>query len=118
MYFSTTDDGIGLKKIKDDITFLHNCYVNMLREIGEEDVAVAIEEGHHSKADSEKISKAFSLYFQFITIVEENAAIQLRRKLEDEHGLARISGLWGKTLQELKDENISEEEIAREASRH
>lgn len=114
MYFSTTDDGIELGKIKNDLTFLHKCYVEMLREIGEDEVANAIEDGHHAKTDSEKISKAFSLYFQFITIVEENAAIQLRRKLEDEHGLARISGLWGKTLQNLDDQKVPETEILKE----
>lgn len=111
MYFSTTDDGIELEKIQNDLTFLHDCYVEMLRDIGEEQVAYAIEEGHHSKSDSEKISKAFSLYFQFITIVEENAAVQLRRKLEDEYGLDRISGLWGKTLTDLNDQKVSEKDI-------
>ncbi|MDR9416433.1 MAG: phosphoenolpyruvate carboxylase [Gracilimonas sp.] len=117
MYFSTTDDGIQLKKIKNDLTFLHNCYVEMLKEIGEDGVAKAIEEGHHSKTDSEKISKAFSLYFQLITIVEENAAIQLRRKLEDKHGLARISGLWGKTLEDLKKQKVSEKEVVSQLSK-
>jgi phosphoenolpyruvate carboxylase len=111
MYFSTTDDGIELEKIQNDLTYLHNCYVEMLRDIGEVQVANAIEEGHHSKSDSEKISKAFSLYFQFITIVEENAAVQLRRKLEDEYGLDRISGLWGKTLQDLSDQKVTENDI-------
>lgn len=114
MYFSTTDDGIELEKIQDDLTFLHNCYVEMLRDLGEYQVAGAIEEGEYSKADSEKISKAFSLYFQLITIVEENAAVQLRRKLENEHGLSRISGLWGKTLKELNDQNVSEKDIIKE----
>lgn len=111
MYFSTTDDGIELGKIQNDLAYLHTCYVEMLRDIGEDNVADAIEKGHHSKTESEKISKAFSLYFQFITIVEENAAVQLRRKLEDEYGLARISGLWGRTLQELKDQSINEHDI-------
>ncbi|SMO54608.1 phosphoenolpyruvate carboxylase [Gracilimonas mengyeensis] len=111
MYFSTTDDGIELGKIQDDLTFLHRCYVDMLRELGEDQVAEAIEDGKHSKSDSEKISKAFSLYFQLITIVEENAAVQLRRKLEDEYGLDRISGLWGKILSELRDHKLSEEDI-------
>ncbi|MFP8490006.1 phosphoenolpyruvate carboxylase [Gracilimonas sp. Q87] len=114
MYFSTTDDGIELEKIQNDLTFLHNCYVEMLRGIGEDQVANAIEQGHHSRSDSEKISKAFSLYFQFITIVEENAAVQLRRKLEDEYGLARISGLWGKTLQDLSDQKTPEKEIVKQ----
>src|SRR6056297_2969001 len=114
MYFSTTDDGIELGKIQDDLTYLHNCYVEMLREIGEEDVADAIEKGSHPKAGSEKISKAFSLYFQFITIAEENAAVQLRRKLEDKYGLARISGLWGKTMQDLHDQKTSAHDILNE----
>jgi len=114
MYFSITDDGIELGKIQRDLTFLHSCYVDMLREIGENEVADAIEEGRHQQTESEKISKAFSLYFQFVTIVEENAAVQLRRKLEDEYGLARISGLWGKTLQDLNEQDISENEILKE----
>jgi len=114
MYFSTTDDGIELGKIQDDLTFLHNCYVEMLREIGEHHVADAIEKGRHSTTDSEVISKAFSLYFQLITIVEENAAVQLRRKLEVEHGLTRISGLWGKTLQDLKKAGLSDDAILKE----
>jgi phosphoenolpyruvate carboxylase len=114
MYFSTTDDGIELGKIQDDLTYLHNCYVEMLREIGEDDVADAIEKGSHPKAGSEKISKAFSLYFQFITIAEENAAVQLRRKLEDKYGLARISGLWGKTMQDLYEQKASAHDILSE----
>ena len=114
MYFSTTDDGIELGKIQDDLTYLHNCYVEMLREIGEDDVADAIEKGSHPKAGSEKISKAFSLYFQFITIAEENAAVQLRRKLEDKYGLARISGLWGKTMQDLYEQKTCAHDILSE----
>ncbi len=111
MYFSTTDDSIELEKINNDLTFLHTCYLRMLREIGEDDIAAAIEKGDTSTADSEKISKAFSLYFQLITIVEENAAVQLRRKLENEHGLSRISGLWGRTLKDLKKNGLTEKEI-------
>lgn len=114
MYFSTTDDGIELEKIQDDLTYLHNCYVEMLREIGENEVADAIEQGRNPMSDSDKISKAFSLYFQFITIAEENAAIQLRRKLEDKYGLARISGLWGKTMQDLYNQKTSEQDILSE----
>ncbi|MFU8860800.1 MAG: phosphoenolpyruvate carboxylase [Cyclonatronaceae bacterium] len=118
MYFSTTDDSIELQKISDDLTFLHECYISMLRETGEHEVASVLagkpgKPGQPGKdADSEKLSKAFTLYFQLVTIVEENAAIQLRRRLEDEFGLARISGLWGKTLLNLKESGIPGELIA------
>lgn len=111
MYFSTTDDNIELDKIRDDLKFLHGCFVSMLREAGEESIARVLEGEQEPAANPEKISKAFSLYFQFITIVEENAAVQLRRKLEDEHGLSRISGLWGRTFEDLKKAGHSEQEI-------
>lgn len=111
MYFSTTDDNIELDKIRDDLKFLHGCFVSMLREAGEESIARVLEGEQEPAANPEKISKAFSLYFQFITIVEENAAVQLRRKLEDEHGLSRISGLWGRTLEDLKKAGHNEQEI-------
>ena len=111
MYFSTTDDSIELGKIRNDLEFLHRCFVTMLRESNEDDVAELINKGDFQATDSGKISKAFSLYFQLITIVEENAAVQLRRKLENEHGLHRISGLWGRTLKDLKESGVDEKEI-------
>lgn len=112
MYFSTTDDSIELGKIKSDLSFLHTCFVQMLRDSGEDGVATFFENGDLSGATRENLTKAASLYFQLITIVEENAAVQLRRKLEDEHGLPRISGLWGKTLRDLKKNDISDRTIA------
>ncbi|MCH8557511.1 MAG: phosphoenolpyruvate carboxylase [Balneolia bacterium] len=112
MYFSTTDDSIQLDKIKSDLGYLHSCFVQMLREASENDVANFFENGKIGNASKEKLTKAASLYFQLITIVEENAAVQLRRKLEDEHGLSRISGLWGKTLHDLKENGIDESTIA------
>lgn len=111
MYFSTTDDAIELSKIQEDLSYIHNCFVEMLRGMGENQIADAIETGNHHKTDSEGISKAFSLYFQLITIVEENAAVQLRRKLEEEHGLERISGLWGSSCKQLRNNGIMEDEI-------
>jgi len=112
MYFSTTDDSLDLQKIQDDITYLRNCFIDMLRDLGEQDVIRQLEGDHNAAADPDKLSKAFSLYFQLITIVEENAAVQLRRKLENEHGQGRISGLWGRILTDLKKQNRTAEEIA------
>ena len=112
MYFSTTDDSLDLQKIQDDITYLRNCFIDMLRDLGEEDVIRKLEGDHDAKADPDKLSKAFSLYFQLITIVEENAAVQLRRKLENMHGPVRISGLWGRILHDLKKTGHKAEDIA------
>lgn len=112
MYFSTTDDSIDLQKIQDDIAYLQQCYKEMLEEIGEHEVIRQLEGEYDADAEPNKISKAFSLYFQLTTIVEENAAAQLRRKLEDQHGPERISGLWGRILQDLKQKNVPQEKIA------
>ena len=112
MYFSTTDDSLDLQKIQDDITYLRNCFIDMLRDLGEEEVIRHLEGDHDSEVDPDKLSKAFSLYFQLITIVEENAAVQLRRKLENMHGPERISGLWGRILHDLKKMGHKAEEIA------
>lgn len=118
MYFSTTDDSLDLQKIQHDIDFLRTCYISMLQEIGEHDVVRGLEGDLSGSIDPHKISKAYSLYFQLLTIVEENAAVQLRRKLESEHGLSRISGLWGKTLRDLKARGLSGEQIAEELPRN
>ncbi len=114
MYFSTTDDSIELQKIRDDLNYLQYCFIEMLRGMGEVEIADLFESKKTLKAvkDTKKLSKAITLSFQFMTIVEENAAVQLRRKLEDEHGLQRISGLWGRTLNDLKNAGISGEKIA------
>ncbi len=112
MYFSTTDDSLDLQKIQDDITYLRNCFIEMLRDLGEEEIIRQLEGDHDSDADPDKLSKAFSLYFQLITIVEENAAVQLRRKLENLHGPERISGLWGRILADLKKMGHKSEDIA------
>mgnify|MGYP000306314775 CR=1 FL=1 len=112
MYFSTTDDSIELSKIKNDLQFLHSCFTDVLRGMGEHSLADVLDGKKDSHTDPEKLSKAFSLYFQFITIAEENASVQLRRKLEDEYGLHRISGLWGKTLDELKIKGVPASDIA------
>ena len=112
MYFSTTDDSLDLQKIQDDITYLRNCFIDMLRDLGEEDVIRHLEGDHDAEVDPDKLSKAFSLYFQLITIVEENAAVQLRRKLENMHGPERISGLWGRILHDLKKMGHPAEDIA------
>ncbi len=111
MYFSATDDSIELSKIKDDLTYLHSCFIEMLKEQGESETAVHLEGVKTDNADPDKLTRAFSIYFQLISIAEENAAVQLRRKLEKDHGLERISGLWGRTLTDLAKNNVSEKEI-------
>jgi len=53
----------------------------------------------------------YSIIFQLIDTVEINAAMQSRRKQEDEDPTS-ISGLWAWNLERLKEQGFSAEEIA------
>lgn len=55
----------------------------------------------------------YSLTFQLLNLVEVNNAVQIRRKIENEKGLATINGLWGQNLQILKNKGLSQETIAK-----
>ncbi len=45
-------------------------------------------------------------------MVEENAAVQVRRMVESENCLSSERGLWGNTLLKLKADGYTENEIA------
>ncbi len=112
MYFNTTDESIQLEEIRENMAYLKKHFTDMLRGLGEESVVRHLEGRCDAAAEPVRVSKAFSIYFQLITIVEENAAVQLRRKLEGEHGPGRISGLWGSVLLDLKKKGLTQETIA------
>jgi phosphoenolpyruvate carboxylase len=65
---------------------------------------------------TEKIIQAFSIYFQLMTLVEENAATQYRRKLENQENSTAIRGSWAETFKIWKDEGISEDEMLKAIS--
>ncbi len=55
----------------------------------------------------------YSISFQLLNRIEELGAVQTRRKMEDEEGLARINGLWAKNLKSMKKAGISSQDIAK-----
>ena len=75
----------GFQKISNDRKFVIACYTEMLTRINENEVAALIKstlvEGKIEENDlsSEKIIQSLSIYFQLMTLVEENAATQYRR---------------------------------------
>ena len=106
------------QKIADDRTFVIHCYTDMLLRINEGQIADLIKSTptNASSADSadlltEKMVQALSIYFQLMTLVEENAATQYRRRLEDADSIASIRGSWAEALQHWKNENIAEDEM-------
>jgi phosphoenolpyruvate carboxylase len=106
-----------LDKISADRMFIVNCYTEMLSRINETAVVDLINanlDGNRAAGNElpdEKIIQALSIYFQLITLVEENAATQYRRRLEDQDKITTMRGSWAEALNIWKNANLSEDEM-------
>ena len=73
------DNNKSFQKIVNDRNFIIGCYVEMLSRINEEEVIELISKKSsldNQKLSSDKIIQSLSIYFQLMTLVEENAATQ------------------------------------------
>lgn len=109
------------QKISDDRKFIIDCYTEMLYRINENEIISIINDtakqsATAESASSEKTIQSLSIYFQLITLVEENAATQHRRKMEDLGKISSIRGSWAEALKIWKDEAVTEEEILKAIS--
>lgn len=108
---------IPFQKITDDREFIIDCYLEMLARINENELISLIKTdskvaiANLNSLSTEKIIQAFSIYFQLMTLVEENAATQYRRKLENQEKSTAIRGSWAETFKIWKDDGISEEKM-------
>jgi phosphoenolpyruvate carboxylase len=115
----TTADYIasGFVKIDTDLNYLMECLREVLCELGEDKAAEFLpwqESGRIHDADEPppRIEQAYSIAFQLLNMVEENASAKTRRLREIEHGLAEEPGLWGQQLARLKQAGFTGEDIA------
>lgn len=115
----TTADYIasGFVKIDTDLNYLMECLREVLCELGEDKAAEFLpwqESGRIHDADEPppRIEQAYSIAFQLLNMVEENASAKTRRLREIEHGLAEEPGLWGQQLARLKQAGFTDKEIA------
>lgn len=104
-------------KVSRDLEFIILCFREVLENLGETELAQSLPWlGLMSPAfeikDPERFAQAYSIAFQLLNMVEENAAAQLRRKVETERGLSAESGLWGQNLLMLKGLGLTGPEIA------
>lgn len=109
---------IGFEKIDRDLAFLSECFREVLRELGEEELAERLPWIERPAAPNEssvypaRMGRAFSIAFQLLNLVEENVAAQMRRLRETDLGLAHEPGLWGHNFRRLKEIGVTENEIA------
>ena len=103
------------KKSFSGYEFLLDCFIEILTELGELDLVALIKTKETQNLDkvlSEKETQVLSILFQLINMVEENASIQKRRKIETKGNLDTVKGLWLETLKNLDEKGYSNEQIA------
>jgi len=108
---------LGFEKIDRDLKFLIGCLEEVLTSLGHADLAAVLPwTGKELPGDLERLPSqtglVFSIAFQLLNLVEENAAAQMRALRESELGVAAEHGLWGQALANLRERGLGGEEIA------
>lgn len=109
----------GLLKIKNDLDYLTSCFRDVLISVNEIEIAnllfqidsSSVNQTLFNNRSNEKYVQACSILFQLMNLVEENAAVRFRRKLEDETEPAAVRGSWTETLLRLKGAGLTEEQM-------
>jgi phosphoenolpyruvate carboxylase len=112
----------GLQKIREDYKYLLARFKEMLLSLGEATLAeLIVPQDSASTTDpkgvpDQKLVQAIGISFELLNLVEENAAVQFRRKAETQFGPSSIRGSWGETLAQWKSLGMSEEVMAKHLS--
>jgi phosphoenolpyruvate carboxylase len=62
--------------------------------------------------DSVRLTQAYSIAFQLLSMAEQNAAAQFRNAVESQAGMNGLPALWGDSLRQLASRGWSSREIA------
>lgn len=106
------------QNITDDRNFIIDCYIEMLSRINEHELIPLIKSNpqdvfsvEDEAISIEKIIQALSIYFQLMTLVEENAATHHRRNMENLEDITSVRGSWAEALKIWKKQGIEEDEM-------
>ena len=106
------------KKVERDLAFVMGCLSEVLDEAQEHGLARQLPWGTADAAagdDSvppDRLSRAYSIAFHLLSLVEQNAAIQQQRSTEAAHGPSALQALWGQCLEQLRDRGLTADQIA------
>lgn len=109
---------IGFEKIERDLRFFIECLGEVLGELGQSELARHLPwfGSDPTKFDPAEVPAqlglVYSIAFQILNMVEENAAAYVRSMREWEGGGTAERGLWGERFAKLKAEGIPESVIA------
>jgi phosphoenolpyruvate carboxylase len=91
---------IGFEKIDRDLRFLIACLGEVLSDLGHDDLARHLPWSDEAPSGEggavpAQLGLVYSIAFQLLNMVEENAAASMRALRESSEGLAAERGLWG-----------------------
>ena len=106
-------------KVEHDLRFLMDCFREVLAEAGDDVLGQFLpwsetppQPEDVERLSSERLVQAYSISFQLLSMVEENAAAQARRGLETHEGLIAPRALWRQSLDDLAQSGVTAEQIA------
>lgn len=104
-------------QVRDELDRVMACFVEMLEDIGEADLAASLPWGHGTgdqpvSSGTRRSAQAYSISFQLLNLVEELVGARVRRQRQDEHGPELERGLWGQIFHDLREQGVSDEEVA------
>lgn len=109
----------GLQKISKDLSTVTLYFREVLKDLKEDAlVKLLLIVNEMDKAETigkipdEKLVQVLSILFQLMNLVEENAATQYRRKLENRLGASYIRGSWAETFTKWQKQGLNEKQIA------
>jgi phosphoenolpyruvate carboxylase len=110
-------------KIDHDITYLVDCFAEVLAELGDSDMGDVLPwrtVDEHDDAAAVAVPpeigrelQVLSIGYHLLNIVEENAALQARRERENAPGSYHEPGLWEHGLLQAREAGFTPEAIAR-----
>jgi phosphoenolpyruvate carboxylase len=105
------------KKVERDLAFVMGCLSEVLDEAHEHGLSRQLpwrtgEPGRADPPSPERLSRAYSIAFHLLSLVEQNAAIQQQRSTEAAHGTSALQALWGQSLEQLRDRGLTPDQIA------
>lgn len=107
-------------QVREELRWVMGCFAEMLQRIGEADLAASLPWIHDGNGKDQpeppgtrRGAQAYSISFQLLNLVEELVGARARRQRQDEHGPEFERGLWGQILHDLREQGVSDGEIAR-----
>lgn len=110
---------LDVEKLSRDWRWVLGCLREVILESGEAEIAKLLplpDELIDSTPprDSVRLTQAYSIAFQLLSMAEQNASAQFRNEVEGDQGIASVPALWGESLKRLIDQGWTAEEIAKE----